>query len=145
MKNEMALSVGVVARRTGVAVSTLHFYEEKELIFSQRNAGNQRRYHKEVLRRVSVIKTAQKLGITLAEIKQAFDRLPNNRTPTQVDWQLLSESWQQSLNKRIQILQTLSERLTGCIGCGCLSMDLCPLYNEEDHLSKQGAGPQLLG
>ncbi len=145
MKSDMTLSVGQVAKRAGVAISTLHFYEEKGLIFSDRNAGNQRRYHKEVLRRVSVIKTAQKLGVSLADIKQAFSRLPNKRTPTQADWQRLSKAWQQSLNERIQQLQTLSERLTGCIGCGCLSMELCPLYNEEDHLSQQGTGPQLLG
>ena len=144
MNKSANLSVGAVAKRSGVPVSTLHFYEEKGLISSERNAGNQRRYHVSVLRRVSVIKTAQKLGLSLENIKKAFASLPDNRTPTQKDWQKLSEAWQQELNQRIASLQRLSELLTGCIGCGCLSMDSCPLYNEQDHLSKRGPGPVLL-
>lgn len=145
MNDQAKLSVGAVAKRAGVAVSTLHFYEKKGLITSQRNAGNQRRYHKDVLRRVSVIKTAQKLGVPLVNIKTAFATLPDSRTPTQADWQTLSKAWQDELNQRIQQLQDLSVLLTGCIGCGCLSMDRCPLYNENDHLSMQGPGPVLIG
>lgn len=145
MKDQANLSVGAVARRAGVAVSALHFYEEKGLISSQRNSGNQRRYHKEVLRRVSVIKAAQKLGVSLASIKAAFATLPNNRTPTQKDWQKLSRTWQEELNQRIHALQRLSEMMTGCIGCGCLSMKNCPLYNQADHLGEEGGtGPVLL-
>lgn len=144
MKEQAKLTVGVVAQRSGVAVSTLHFYEEKGLISSQRNAGNQRRYYKEVLRRVSVIKAAQKLGVSLNSIKGAFSKLPNNRTPTQKDWEKLSQKWQQELNQRIQSLQHLNNMLTGCIGCGCLSMKNCPLYNEDDILAREGVGPVLL-
>ncbi len=144
MRTQPELSVGVVAKRAGVAVSTLHFYEQKGLITSMRNAGNQRRYNKEVLRRVSVIKTAQKLGVSLQSIKAALATLPNNRTPTQKDWQALSEQWQGELQQRIVQLQRLSELLTGCIGCGCLSMDNCPLYNDDDHLAKESSGPVLL-
>jgi len=144
MKGEANLSVGAVSKRAGIPISTLHFYEEKGLIFSQRNAGNQRRFHKEVLRRVSVIKAAQKLGVSLESIKAAFATLPESRVPTQNDWQKLSKAWQTELNERIQKLQRLSDMLTGCIGCGCLSMAKCPLYNEDDHLSQNGNGPILL-
>ncbi len=142
-KNE-ALSVGSLAKRAGVAVSTLHFYEHKGLIHSSRTAGNQRRYQKETLRRVSVIKTAQKLGISLNRIKAAFSTLPDNRTPTQKDWERLSQGWQKELDERILVLERLRQRLAGCIGCGCLSMKSCPLYNEEDHLALRGSGAVLL-
>jgi MerR family redox-sensitive transcriptional activator SoxR len=114
--------VGKVAKRCGVKVSTLHFYEQKGLIHSVRNAGNQRRYKADVLRRVSVIKAAQKMGISLAAIKQAFSTLPDQRTLTTKDWQKLSSVWQADLNERIAYLQRLRDSLTGCIGCGCLSM-----------------------
>jgi MerR family redox-sensitive transcriptional activator SoxR len=118
--------VGKVAKRCGVKVSTLHFYEQKGLIHSVRNAGNQRRYKADVLRRVSVIKAAQKMGISLAAIKQAFSTLPDQRTLTTKDWQKLSSVWQADLNERIAYLQRLRDSLTGCIGCGCLSMKNCP-------------------
>lgn len=144
MIEKSRLSVGQVAKRAGVSISTLHFYEEKALISSQRNTGNQRRYRTDVLRRVSVIKTAQKLGISLAEIKEEFNALPDKRTPTQADWERLSKRWQVKLNERIVLLQKLSERLSGCIGCGCLSMEKCPLYNENDYLGKKGSGPLLI-
>ncbi|NIB41930.1 redox-sensitive transcriptional activator SoxR [Pseudomaricurvus alkylphenolicus] len=138
------LSVGAVAKRCGVKVSTLHYYENKGLIHSLRNAGNQRRYRKEVLRRVAVIKAAQKVGVTLEEIRQAFATLPDNRTPTLEDWQHLSSLWQENLNERIAYLERLRDRLTGCIGCGCLSMKNCPMYNEDDRLAQKGDGPVLL-
>ncbi|VUD58593.1 Redox-sensitive transcriptional activator SoxR [Thalassocella blandensis] len=137
-------SVGQVAERCGVSVSTLHFYEEKGLIHSQRNRGNQRRYKSEVLRRVSVIKAAQKMGISLESIKQAFASLPDNRTPSQKDWEKLAQAWQQELQSRIRYMQNLSEMLTGCIGCGCLSMKNCPIYNADDSAGKTGHGPVLL-
>ena len=111
-------TVGKVARRCGVKVSTLHFYEQKGLIHSSRNAGNQRRYKAEVLRRVSVIKAAQKMGISLASIKQAFASLPDQRTLTMQDWEKLSSAWQAELNARIAYLERLRDSLTGCIGCG---------------------------
>lgn len=137
-------SVGEVAKRSGVAVSTLHFYEDKGLIKSSRNQGNQRRYTPDVLRRVSVIKAAQKTGISLKSIKAAFDTLPNNRTPTKNDWQKLSQNWHDDLNYRINYLTELRDSLSGCIGCGCLSLKACPIYNPEDTLSTQGDGPVIL-
>uniref|UniRef100_A0A486XTR2 Redox-sensitive transcriptional activator SoxR n=1 Tax=Rheinheimera sp. BAL341 TaxID=1708203 RepID=A0A486XTR2_9GAMM len=141
---EPTWSVGRVAKRCGVTISTLHFYEQKGLIHSWRNAGNQRRYKPEVLRRIAIIKAAQKVGISLDEVKQAFLSLPDNRTPTTDDWQQLSQSWQQILDARIAYLQTLRDYLTGCIGCGCLSMSKCPLYNPDDKLAQQGSGAVIL-
>ncbi len=138
------LGIGEVARRCGVAVSALHFYEAKGLITSWRNGGNQRRYPREVLRRVSIIKVAQRLGIPLASIKEALDSLPKGRTPTAQDWRKLSARWQGDLNERIGKLSRLRDQLTGCIGCGCLSMGDCPLRNPWDRLSGKGPGPQLL-
>jgi len=137
-------TVGRVAERCGVKVSTLHFYEEKGLIYSTRNAGNQRRYKAEVIRRVSVIKAAQKMGISLASIKNAFASLPDKRTPTAKDWAKLSSRWQGDLNQRIAYLERLRDSLTGCIGCGCLSMKNCPIYNAEDRLAAEGNGPVFL-
>lgn len=137
-------TVGKVAKRCGVKVSTLHFYETRGLIKSWRNSGNQRRYKADVLRRVSVIKAAQKMGISLEEIKLAFNTLPDNRTPTQSDWQTLSKLWHDNLDARINYLQRLRDSLTACIGCGCLSMKNCPIYNENDKLASQGSGPVIL-
>jgi MerR family transcriptional regulator, redox-sensitive transcriptional activator SoxR len=138
------LGVGEVARRCGVAVSALHFYESKGLITSWRSAGNQRRYPREVLRRVSIVKVAQRLGIPLASIKAALDSLPKGRTPTAQDWRKLSARWRGDLDARIGKLSRLRDQLTGCIGCGCLSMGDCPLRNPWDTLSGKGPGPQLL-
>ena len=137
-------TVGKVAKRCGVNVSTLHFYEEKGLISSSRNSGNQRRYRADVIRRVSVIKAAQKMGISLASINQAFATLPDNRTPTQKDWKKLSASWKSELDQRIAYLERLRDSLTGCIGCGCLSMKNCPIYNDDDVLGKDNSGPVIL-
>lgn len=137
-------SVGEVAKRCGVNVSTLHFYEKKGLIQSLRNGGNQRRYKKDVFRQVSVIKAAQKMGISLQEIATEFATLPNNRRLTMADWQRLSRHWQQGLNDRITYLERLRDSLTGCIGCGCLSMENCPIYNLDDKLSAEGSGPLIL-
>ncbi|WP_018981367.1 redox-sensitive transcriptional activator SoxR [Salinimonas chungwhensis] len=138
------LSVGKVAQRCGVNVSTLHFYEKKGLIFSSRNAGNQRRYASSTIRRVSLIKAAQQLGISLEEIRQVFDQLPKFAAPSQHQWQLMASNWQRQLEVRISQLQTLKTSLTGCIGCGCLSMQSCPLYNAKDKLAAEGPGPVLL-
>ena len=140
----MAFSVGEVAKRCGVRVSTLHFYERKALITSSRNLGNQRRYSKDVIRRVSVIKAAQELGITLAQIKSAFEALPESRTPNARDWARLSKRWHADLNNRISALTKLRDSLDGCIGCGCLSLKKCPLYNKDDYLAKEGPGPVIL-
>ena len=136
--------MGAVAKRCGVKVSTLHFYENKGLISSWRNSGNQRRYKKDVFRRVSVIKAAQKMGITLQEIEAEFSNLPDRRTPTMDDWEKLSRHWQQNLNDRIAHLERLRDSLTSCIGCGCLSMTNCPIYNLDDKLAVEGSGAVIL-
>jgi MerR family redox-sensitive transcriptional activator SoxR len=138
------LTVGSVATRSGVAVSTLHFYEAQGLIRSWRNQGNQRRYPREVLRRVAVIKVAQRVGISLASIRNALDSLPNERTPTAEDWRELSAKWRADLDDRINRLIRFRDQLDGCIGCGCLSLEACPLRNPWDRLSEQGPGPRLL-
>ncbi|WP_119681643.1 redox-sensitive transcriptional activator SoxR [Indioceanicola profundi] len=138
------LSVGEVAERSGVAVSTLHFYEAKGLISSSRNRGNQRRYGRDVLRRVAVIKAAQRAGIPLASIRHALASLPEGRTPTAEDWSRLSAGWKAELDQRIDALTKLRDHLSDCIGCGCLSLSACPLRNPQDMLFKRGPGPQLL-
>ena len=136
--------VGRVAERAGVSVSTLHFYERKGLISSHRNAANQRRYHADVLRRIAVIKAAQKLGLSLEEIQCAFASLPEHRTPTVADWARLSATWRDLLNERIAYLQRLRDNLNGCIGCGCLSLKACPIYNDNDYLGNTACGAVLL-
>ena len=138
------LTVGQLAARSGVAVTALHFYESKGLIKSNRNAGNQRRYPRDVLRRVVVIKIAQRLGIPLATIGEALQTLPNGRTPNAQDWERLSALWREDLDERINKLIMLRDKLNGCIGCGCLSLDACPLRNQDDQLGEQGPGAQLL-
>ena len=139
------LAVGEVARRSGVPVSTLHFYESKGLIHSVRTAGNQRRYARVVLRRVAVIKVAQRMGVPLAEIAEALQDLPSGRTPTQADWAALSARWRHALDARIQGLTQLRDQIDGCIGCGCLSLKVCPLRNAQDTLAQEGPGPHFGG
>ncbi|AHG47164.1 MerR family transcriptional regulator [Rhizobium leguminosarum bv. trifolii CB782] len=138
------LTVGEVAERSGIAVSALHFYETRGLVSSIRTRGNQRRYGRDVLRRLGIIKVAQRVGIPLAEIQAAFESLPQGRTPTAADWQTLSARWKDDLDARISRLSLLRDRLTGCIGCGCLSVDSCPLRNPGDRLGKEGPGARLL-
>lgn len=138
------LSVGEVAARSGIAVSTLHFYEAKGLIHSSRTAGNQRRYPRSVLRRIAVIRIAQKTGIPLAEIEEALSALPDDRQLLASDWQRLSERWHRDLTQRIEKLTALRDQLTTCIGCGCLSMHDCPLRNPHDELSAKGPGAHLI-
>ncbi|MBH0059267.1 redox-sensitive transcriptional activator SoxR [Pseudoalteromonas sp. SWXJZ94C] len=138
------LTVGYVAKRSGVKVSTLHFYETKNLIRSCRNSGNQRRYKPDVLRRIAVIKAAQAMGITLDEIKNTLATLPENRTPTKQDWSALSKRWQAQLDERIAYMQRLRDKVNSCIGCGCLSLKSCPIYNKDDHLGDKQSGAVLL-
>lgn len=140
----MELTVGEVAARAGLAVSTLHFYESKGLIHSWRNAGNQRRYPREVLRRVAIIKVAQRTGIPLAEIREALSSLPEGRTPTAADWRKLSARWKADLDERIERLARLRDHMDSCIGCGCLSLKKCGLYNRADKAAQRGAGPRYL-
>lgn len=129
---------------SGRTTGTLHFYEQKGLIRSWRNSGNQRRYTADVLGRIAVIKAAQKMGIGLEEIKRTLATLPDNRTPTANDWAILSTHWRSDLNARIAYPERLGDSLTGCIGCGCLSMKNCPIYNEGDKLATEGDGPVIL-
>ena len=138
------LTVRQVAERSGVAVSALHFYDAQGLISSRRTAGNQRRFPREAIRRVAFIRAAQGVGIPLARIKAALDQLPDRRTPTRRDWERLSEAWRSELDDRISRLQRLRDNLSGCIGCGCLSLDLCKLMNPGDILGGQGPGPRRL-
>jgi len=138
------LTVGDVSQRSGVAVSALHFYEAKGLLASHRTGGNQRRYPRSVLRRVAVIRVAQRTGVPLATIRQALAALPEDRVPTAADWNRLSARWKAELNDRIARLTELRDKLGGCIGCGCMSLKVCPLRNPLDALSRDGTGPRLL-
>jgi MerR family transcriptional regulator, redox-sensitive transcriptional activator SoxR len=130
-----------VATRAGVNVSALHFYERQGLIESTRTTGNQRRYHRDVLRRVAFIRVSQRVGISLADISGALASLPAGRTPTKADWARLSRRWRQRLDERIAYLERLRGSLDGCIGCGCLSLKSCSLYNPDDRLAQSGTGP----
>ena len=138
------LTVGELAARSGVAVSALHYYESRGLIRAERSAGNQRRYPRAALRRVAFVRAAQQLGIGLAEIAEALAQLPQQRTPTKADWARLSSRWRERLDARIAALQALRDRLDGCIGCGCLSLRACALYNPDDACARRGAGAQRL-
>lgn len=138
------ISISALALRAGVKASALRFYEDEGLIQSQRSAGGQRQYAKEVLRRVAFIRAAQSVGLSLGEIRDALAGLPDQRTPTQADWTRLSRSWQPLLQARIDALTQLRDQLDACIGCGCLSLKKCKLYNPEDGAQKLGAGPRYL-
>ena len=138
------LTIGQVAERAGVATSALRFYEEHELISSIRNDANHRRYRSDVLRRVGFIRVAQRIGLTLSEIRATLDTLPDSRTPTRRDWARLARTWQPMLDDRIALMESMKARLDGCIGCGCLSLDSCALYNSDDEALQYGAGPRWL-
>ncbi|HTU82120.1 MAG TPA: redox-sensitive transcriptional activator SoxR [Candidatus Acidoferrales bacterium] len=141
---EEFLSVGEVAKRSGVAVSTIHFYEARGLISSVRTAGNQRRFPRSELRRVAVVRVAQRAGIALDEVRRAFASLPAGRTVSAADWTRMSKRWKAELDSRIRRLTALRDRLGDCIGCGCLSLDRCPLRNPADVLGDEGPGPRLI-
>ena len=143
-RSRTELSVGEAAKRSGVAVSTLHFYESKGLIRGSRTRGNQRRYPRGVLRRIAIIKVAQKAGVPLADHPASTGVASQNRAPTREDWRKLSTGWRTELDSRIKKLTQLRDRLDDCIGCGCLSTTACPLRNPLDELAEQGAGPRLL-
>lgn len=138
------LTVGEVAARSGVPVSTLHFWESKGLLHSLRSGGNQRRYERGVLRRVAVIRVAQRAGVPLAAIRATFDTLPQGRAPDMADWQAFSTTWRNELDQRIAELGRLRDQIDRCIGCGCLSLGDCPLRNPDDTLAGEGPGPRLL-
>jgi MerR family redox-sensitive transcriptional activator SoxR len=138
------LTIGDLARRSGIATSALRFYEQRGLIAAERTTGNQRRYPRATLRTVAIIRAAQGLGLSLEEIQHALDTLPDGRTPTKRDWQRLSRAWHRGLDNRIAELEQLRDSLTGCIGCGCLSLRTCALFNPGDHAATRGAGPRYL-
>ena len=138
------LSIGEMSRRTGVAVSALRYYEELGLIASDRTAGHQRRYPRHMLRRVSLISVAKRLGVPLADVQEAFESVPLDGTPSHEDWQRASRRWKRQLEERRRGLERLEHELTGCIGCGCLSMKACALLNPDDALAATGAGPRRL-
>lgn len=138
------LSIGEIAARTGLAITAIRFYEEENLIHPLRNAGGQRRFRRGDIRRLSFIRISQQLGFSLSEIRQVLSTLPNKRTPTKADWQRLSTLFVKDIDERIAGLNRLRENLSGCIGCGCLSMKNCALYNRDDAASELGAGPRFL-
>ncbi|HEX5532678.1 MAG TPA: redox-sensitive transcriptional activator SoxR [Actinomycetales bacterium] len=138
------LPVGELAKRAGVSVSALHFYEREGLISSRRTAGNQRRYRRDTLRRIALIRVAQRVGIPLVEIRGALEHLPDGATPRKADWERLSRSWRADLDARITDLQKLRDLFTDCIGCGCMSLRRCPLANPDDELGLTGPGARRL-
>ena len=138
------LTIGEMASRSGVRTSTLRYYEERGLISSERTSGGQRRYARETLRRVAVIRAAQILGLTLEQIRSALNELPQARTPNRHDWELLSQTWRGSLDGRIAELEALRDKLTGCIGCGCLSLENCAIFNPSDRAASGGSGAHYL-
>lgn len=138
------LSVGEMSRRTGVAVSALHYYERLGLIASERTAGNQRRYPRHMLRRVALISVAKRLGIPLDDVSEAFADVPLSSTPSHEDWQRASRRWQKVLEQRRRGIERLEQELTGCIGCGCLSMKACTLLNPDDELGESGPGARRI-
>jgi len=138
------LTIGEVASRSGVSPSALRFYEREGLIVSRRTTGNQRRYERAVLRRVALIQAGRAAGIPLERIRAALATLPAHRTPTRRDWQRLSRGWREDIDQRIAILEALRNRLTTCIGCGCLSIDACGLLNPDDEAAENGPGPHFL-
>jgi MerR family transcriptional regulator, redox-sensitive transcriptional activator SoxR len=138
------LSTGEVSARSGVATSALRFYERQGLIESTRTDGNQRRYDRAVLRRIAFIQAGRAAGVTLAELQRSLGGLPRSRTPSRKDWERLSNKWRDDLDARIETLQALRDRLTTCIGCGCLSIDQCDLLNPDDEAAERGAGAHFL-
>ena len=138
------LSIGALAARTGLAVSAIRYYEGQGLIKPWRNAGGQRRFERADLRRLSFVMIAQQFGFTLPQIKTELDRLPGGRTPTKADWAMISEGFRAVLDQRIETLTRLRDNLDGCIGCGCLSLEACALYNPTDRAAKKGQGPRYL-
>jgi len=138
------ITIGQLAGRTGLSVSAIRFYEEKGLVHPGRNAGGQRRFERSDIRRLSFVLIAQQLGFSIAEIREQLELLPEGRTPTHTDWQRISESMRDELDARIRGLTRLRDKLEGCIGCGCLSLERCAIYNPEDRAALKGVGPRFL-
>ena len=144
MEREQELTIGALSERTGVATSALRYYEAEGLLRADRSEGGQRRYARDALRRVSFIRVAQQVGLSLEEIRESLASLPDGRTPNQRDWERLSNSWRPRLDEQIAMLERLRDRLDGCIGCGCLTLKVCALYNPDDLAAARGSGPRYL-
>ena len=138
------ISIGQLADRTGLAVSAIRYYETQELVSPERNTGGQRRFLRSDIRRLSFVQIAQKFGFSIAQIREQFESLPDGRTPTKADWTKISHSFREELDQRIETLTNLRDKLDGCIGCGCLSLKSCALYNQQDRAGKLGSGPRYL-
>jgi MerR family redox-sensitive transcriptional activator SoxR len=141
---ESELTIGELSERTGVSASALRFYEAEGLLQAGRSGGGQRRYSRDTIRRVSFVRVAQEVGLSLAEVRAALDSLPQQRTPTAKDWERLSRSWRPRLDAQIAMLERLRDRLHGCIGCGCLSLGVCRLVNPDDQAAARGPGPRYI-
>ena len=141
---DQELTIGELSDRTGVATSALRFYEAEGILHATRSAGGQRRYHRDAIRRVSFVRVAQEVGLTLAEVRDALASLPQERTPTAKDWERLARSWRPRLDAHIAMIERLRDRLAGCIGCGCLSLGVCRLVNPGDVAGERGPGPRYV-
>lgn len=144
MAMKRGLSIGDLAARTGLSVSAIRFYESKGLITPDRNDGNQRRYEGSDIRRLSFILIAQQMGLTIEQIKSVMASLPDGRTPTKADWSKISRTFRKTLDERIALMERMRDRLDGCIGCGCLSLKACSLYNPDDKAYRLGVGPRYV-
>ncbi|MHA6265631.1 redox-sensitive transcriptional activator SoxR [Aliiroseovarius sp. CAU 1755] len=144
MDRRNEISIGTLANRTGLAVSAIRYYETQGLVAPERNAGGQRRFLRSDIRRLSFVMIAQKFGFTLDRIREVLSRLPQGRTPTAKDWTEISQDFRAELDEQIEALTRLRNKLDGCIGCGCLSLDRCALYNPDDVAADKGAGPRYL-
>ena len=138
------LTIGELSDRSGVSHSALRFYETEGLLHTTRTEGGQRRYHRDALRRVGFVRVAQEVGLTLVEIREALSSLPEERTPTEKDWARLAESWQPRIDHQIRVLERLRDRLSACIGCGCLSLKVCRIVNADDQVAIRGPGPRYV-
>ena len=140
---KIAISIGHLADRTGLAVSAIRYYETQGLVSPERNAGGQRRFLRSDIRRLSFVQIAQQFGFSIGQIRETFETLPDGRTPTKADWTKISHSFREELDQRIETLTTLRDKLDVCIGCGCLSLKSCAHYNKQDRAGKLGAGPRI--
>lgn len=138
------LSIGQIADRTGLAISAVRYYETQGLVSPDRNNGGQRRFRRTDIRRLSFVMIAQQLGLSISDIRSQLNKLPSARTPTQKDWRVMSGEFRRHIEERIAALELMRDRLDGCIGCGCLSLRNCALYNPSDRVSAKGSGPRYL-
>lgn len=144
MPSSAMLPIGLIAKRTGLAVSAIRYYEDERLVFPIRAASGHRQFRNSDIRRLSFVRIAQGLGFTISEIREQLAHLPENRTPTKQDWEKISRRFRKILDDRITTMELLRDRLDGCIGCGCLSLQKCKLYNPDDRANRHGAGPRYL-